>query len=123
MPRTSPERPRLLSSSRPGDRIIAVLVLAGVAYFGVHWWQSRGPSGPDRPGMAPATVLKTDPAKAGELDLTVRYTVDGKPHQVTKTVDAAAFRAQGEVAWVCYKPGDAGDAAIRLPQDPLCGQR
>lgn len=124
MPRTSPDRPRLLSKSRPGDRIIAVLLLAGVAYFGVQWWQSRSSdSGPARPAMTSATVLNMTPAKAGELDLTVRYTVDGKQHKVTKPVDAAAFQTQGKVAWICYKPSDPSDAAIRLPEDELCGQR
>lgn len=124
MPRTPrPERPALLSRSRPGDWILAVLVLAGLVFFGVQWWQSHRSSGPARPAMTAATVVQTKPGKSGALELTVRFAVDGKTREITKTVDAAAFRTQGGVAWVCYKPGDAGDAAIRLPEDPLCGQR
>lgn len=121
MPRTSPERPGLLST--PGEKLVAFVLIVLVAYLGLHWLQTRGGDGPARPGMAPATVLKTAPAKGGELDLTVRFRAGDKTHEVTKTVDAAAFRTQGKVAWVCFEPGDPSDAAIRLPQGPLCGQK
>lgn len=73
--------------------------------------------------MAPATVVSEAPAKDGRAELTVRYSVDGQAHKITKPVDAGAFSAQGKVAWVCYKPGDATDASIRLPYDALCGQK
>jgi hypothetical protein len=121
MPRTSAERPRLLST--PGEKIVALVLVALVAYLGLHWLQTRGSGGPERPGMTPATILKTAPAKDGDLNLTVRFTAGGKTHEITKPVDSAAFRAQGKIAWVCFKPGDASDAAIRLPQDELCGQK
>lgn len=123
MPRTTPERPRMPARSRAGNKLLAAVLLAGLVYFGVQWWQGRQPSAPARPAMAPATVVRTAPAGNGALDVTIRYSADGRTHEITKPVDAAAFRAQGRVAWVCYAPGDATDASIRLPQDRLCDQK
>ncbi len=119
MPSTPPDRRPLLGSR---EKLIGILLLIVVLFFAVQWWQGRRPTGPERPGMAPATVVSETPATDGRADLTVRYSVDGQPHTITKPVDAAAFSAQGKVAWVCFRPGDVTDAAIRLPQDPLCGQ-
>lgn len=121
MPSTRPDRPRFLSTW--WEKAIAVVVLVAAALLVLQWWQGGQPAGPARPMMAPATVVSQGATKDGESDLTVRYRVDGETHQLTEPVDAAAFRAQGKVAWVCYKPGDATDAAIRLPRDPLCGQK
>lgn len=120
MPRTSPERPAFLRSWL--DRVLAIVVLAAVAFLLQQWWSGRQPDGPERPGMAPATVVQQTPAQNGDTDLTVRYRVDGKTYDVTKPVDAAAFRTQGKVAWVCYALDDPTDASIRLPEDPLCAQ-
>lgn len=121
MPRTSPERPAFLGTW--WEKVLAVVVLVAAVLLALQWWNGRGSSGPARPGMAPAAVLRQGTATGGETDLTVRYTVDGKSHQVTAPVNANAFRAQGRVAWVCYAPSDPTDASIRLPEDPLCGQR
>ncbi|HWC24267.1 MAG TPA: hypothetical protein VG502_18380 [Flexivirga sp.] len=121
MPSTRPDRPQFLGTW--WEKTIAVVVLIAGALLVLQWWQGRQPSGPARPGMAPATVVSEDATKDGRAELTVRYSVDGHSHKLTKSVDAAAFSAQGKVAWVCYAPGDAGDASIRLPQDPLCGQK
>lgn len=121
MPSTRPDRPQFLGTW--WEKVIAVVVLIAGLLLVLQWWQGRQSSGPARPGMAPATVVTEDAVKDGRAELTVRYTVDGRTRQLTKPVDAGAFSAQGRVAWVCYKPGDATDAAIRLPQDPLCGQK
>ncbi|WP_265443787.1 DUF3592 domain-containing protein [Flexivirga meconopsidis] len=123
MPRTPPDprRPGLLGT--PGQKIVAVLLLAVVLYAGLYWWQSRQRSGPERPAMASATVLREAPAADGRSTLTVRYRVDGKQHETTKDVATAAFTAQGKVVWVCFKPSDPSNADLRLPEDELCGQR
>lgn len=121
MPRTSPDRPAFLRTW--WERALALVVLVAAAFLVLQWWSGRGSSGPARPGMAPAVVLKQGTVSGGETDLTVRYAVDGKSHELTEPVNAHAFRAQGGVAWVCYAPSDPSDAVIRLPQDPLCGQR
>lgn len=121
MPSTRSERPVFLGTW--WEKVIAVVVLVAAVLLALQWWQGRQPSGPTRTGMAPATVVSNPPAKDGQAELTVRYSVDGQTREVTKSVDAAAFSAQGKVVWVCYKPGDAGDASIRLPQGPLCGQK
>lgn len=121
MPSTRPDRPRFLETW--WEKVIAAIVLAAAVLLVLQWWQGRQPSGPQRPLMAPATVVSQGSSTRGKTDLTVRYRVDGHSHRLTEPVDAKAFRAQGRVAWVCYKPGDATDAAIRLPWDPLCGQR
>lgn len=121
MPSTRPDRPPFLGTW--WEKVIAVVVLIAGVLLVVQWWQSRQAAGPARPGMAPATVVSEAPAQSGRAELTVRYSVDGKSHDLTKPVDAQAFSTQGKVAWVCYKPGDATDASIRLPWDPLCGQK
>lgn len=121
MPSTSRDRPHFLDTW--WEKLIAAVVLIAGFLLILQWWQGRQPSEPTRTGMAPATVVSEAPATGGRTDLTLRYSVDGHIHEVTKAVDAAAFSAQGKVAWVCYAPTDAGDAAIRLPQDPLCGQK
>jgi hypothetical protein len=121
MPNTRPDRPQFLGTW--WEKVIAVVVLIAGILLVLQWWQGRQSSGPARPGMAPATVTHEAPAKGGRADLTVRYSVDGHTHKITEPVDAGAFSAQGKVAWVCYKPGDATDASIRLPYDALCGQR
>lgn len=121
MPSTPPDRPQFLGTW--WEKVIAVVVLIAGLLLVLQWWQGGQSSGPARPGMAPATVVSETAAKDGRAELTVRYSVDGQSHKTTKSVDAAAFSTQGKVAWVCYKPGDATDASIRLPQDPLCGQK
>ncbi|RNI23910.1 hypothetical protein [Flexivirga caeni] len=121
MPRTSPARPRIqLTRSQQIAALVAVVL---IAYLASQWWHGRQPSGPARPAMTTGTVVKLGPAKDGVAELTVRYRVGSDIREVTKPVDLAAFDAQGKVAWVCYRPGDAGNAAIRLPEDELCGQR
>jgi len=121
MPRTSPDRPAFLRAW--WERLLVLVVLVAAAFLVQQWWGGRQSGGPARPGMAPATVLKHGTVHGGTTDLTVRYSVDGTSHELTEPVNAQAFRAQGKVAWVCYAPGDPGNASIRLPEDPLCGQR
>lgn len=121
MPSTRPDRPAFLGTW--WEKLIAVVVLVAAVLLVSHWWNSRGSSGPARPGMAPATVVSHGAAEDDRMELTVRYRVDGKTHEVTKPVDIESFRAHDKVVWVCYEPGDATDASIRLPQDPLCGQQ
>ncbi|WP_446666942.1 hypothetical protein [Flexivirga sp. B27] len=121
MPSTPPDRSTFLASW--WEKVIAVIVLIAAGLLLLQWWQGDQQTGPERPRMAPAAVVTEGPVQDGEADLTVRYRIDGKTHKLTEPVDAQAFRAQGKVAWVCYKPGDATDAAIRLPWDPLCGQQ
>ncbi|NNG37704.1 hypothetical protein HJ588_00235 [Flexivirga sp. ID2601S] len=123
MSRTPPDprRPGLLST--PGQKIVAVLVFAVVLYAGLYWWQSRRNAGPERPAAAAGTVVREAPADSGRSNLTVRYTVDGKQLETTKDVATAAFTAQGKVVWVCFAPSDPTNAALRLPEDQLCGQR
>lgn len=121
MPRTSPERPAFLRTR--WEKVIAVVVLVAAALFVLQWWTGRQPSGPARPGMAPATVVHQGSVTGGQTELTIRYRVDGKTYDLTKPVAASAFRLQGGVAWACYALGDPANATIRLPEDPLCGQR
>lgn len=121
MPSTRPDRPQFLGTW--WEKLIAAVVVIAAVLLALSWWQGRQPSGPARPGMASATVVSEAPVKDGTTELTVRFAVDGKSHEITKPVDAEAFSAQGRVAWVCYEPGDVSDASIRLPYDPLCGQK
>lgn len=121
MPSTPPDGRRFLGSRR--GKLITLLVLVAVLFLAAQWWQGRRPTVPTRPGMAPASVVSEAPAEHGRADLTVRYSVDGQSREITRSINAAAFSIQGGVAWVCYRPGDATDASIRLPEDPLCGQQ
>lgn len=121
MPSTSPDRPGFLSSW--WEKAIALVVLVAAVLLVLQWWQGRGPSGPARPGMAPATVVSQHSAGNGETDVTARYRIDGTAHTITGSVGTTAFRQQGRIVWVCYQPGHPTDASLRLPQDDLCGQR
>jgi hypothetical protein len=121
MPRTSRQRPAFLRTW--WEKVVLLVVLIAAALIVLQWWTGRQSSGPARPGMAPASVVHEEAAASGKIELTIRYRVDGKTYDVTKPVDAAAFREQGKVAWACYAPGDPADASIRLPEDPLCAQQ
>lgn len=123
MPTTPPDapaaRPAKSSRLRAGNVVIAAVVILAALW----WWHAHQAQGPGQAGMASATVIRQVPAADGRADLTVSYTVDGKTRDITKSVDAASFSTQGRIVWVCFDPNDPGSAHLRLPEDPLCGQK
>ena len=107
------------------DWVKAAIGLVVIAVIIGYWWHLKHPAHVTTMGMAAGTVVKTD-GSGDQLDLTVDYTVDGHRHQTTGSVDAARFRADGKVVWVCYSPkspADTDQTRLRLPTDPLCAQK
>lgn len=103
----------------------AVVLLVLVAAIGWYAWRHRSPAPPPSPAMASARVVSTAPAGPGRLSVTAAYDARG-PRRVTTDVDAATYARDGRVVWVCFdpdRPDDVHRAYVRLPSDPLCGQR
>lgn len=94
------------------------VILALVAWIG---WRQFFPTS-DKPsdGMAAATVSAERPVGASRVELTVRFTINGVNRTAKHEVDAAAYRDQGKVVWVCFKTNDPSKNRVRLPLDPLC---
>jgi hypothetical protein len=104
-------------------RLPLALVAAGMALLlvgGLWWWQQSRQ--PHYRSMTEGTVTSRT-ADGGDLQLTVAYRVGGRAYSAKGKVDADAFEFQGRAIWVCYSPGDPGDAGLRLPYDPWCNQR
>lgn len=98
--------------------VIAVgVVLIAVALAGRLLHHSA-----DGRGMTDGTITART-TSGSELDLTVRYTVDGESREVKGSVDKAQFDWQGGAIWVCYVEKDPSQASLRLPYDPWCNQR
>lgn len=107
----APRRPRLAL-------VVGLVVLLAFGGWTV-WRHLQQPAGPA--GMASATVIAQH--SAGErVELVLRYQAEGRSYTARHGVDAAAFREQGKVAWICFERDDPGPdhTRVRLPLDPLC---